>query len=350
MQVVYPYSALDPVNHGYTVAIPAGSPVVAAGDGQVDMVSIVTASWRNDLGITATTLVRIDHGLGIKTYFHGLVPSVNFGAITRGQLIGYTNYDQSFFGVELNGDLKDPASINPAFTIQDGALNAARQGLVRQAPDIVTRTVTNVSQRLLTGVRYFFPPVPSAVRFNLDFNGQGTKSGPAVVGGAADLWLPVAPLAFAPTIVVGACAGGETFPAPMGFFLSDYSGTASRVFFQRLNLVSNSGIALLFDPMLSSWVGGFSGLTALVNGFNIRNLPSGTYDLYVYGADSAGTHTTNVYVSVNNGPPTLKSYLGPGSSFVENTNYVHYTLTVPNKGLINVVVYGFLAGLQLQRQ
>lgn len=349
MRVVYPYSALAPINHGYTLSIPAGTPVVAAGDGKVDLVTIATANWLNDLGITATGLVRIDHGLGIKSYFHGLVPSVNFGTVSRGQLIGYTAYGQSFFGLEINGNLQDPASVNPSFGVQDGNLNPARQGFVRQAPDLVTSTVTDIAGRLLSGIRYFFPPTPATVRFNLDFNGQGNKTGPAVIGAAGDQWMPVAPLAFSPTIVVGYCAGGETFPAPMGFFLNDYSGTATRVFLQRLNLVSNSGLASLFDPMLSSWVGGFSGLTALVNSFNIRNLPGGTYDLYVYGADPGGTNTTNVYVSVGGGAPTVKTYLGPGTSFVENTNYVHYSLSIPSKGLITLVVYGYLAGLQLQR-
>lgn len=355
-RVIYGFSATEPANYGLTLEIPDGAPLVAPGDGVVDTIALLGGKWRNDTGVVRTRAIRIDHGKGVKTWVHGVASvAAAYGPVTRGSLLGTAQGPQVFFGIEQNGVFQDPTHVNSTFGIQDDFLNYGKARLVRQAPDVITNTFTDIVSLLASGVRYFFPPAPQQVLFNLDFNGQNTKTGPAAAGAEGDTWYIVAPLDFTPTPSTGYygygnCPGGTSFPAPQGFFLNDYRGVATKVFFERILLTANSGVSAFFDPMLSSWVGGYSGITPLVNGFSLRNLPSGTYDVYAYTNGGVTTDTTTVYFSADDGVPTPQVATPTvATAWIEGSNYLKDTLTVQNRGRITLMVYGYLAGVQVIR-
>ncbi len=356
VRVVYGFSRQEPLNYGLTLSVDEGTPLIAPGDGVVDVISLIGGKWRSDLGAVRLTGVRIDHGRGLKTWVHGIgTPTTNYGPITRGQQLGLAGSTQVFFGVEHNGVFQDPTHINPSFTIQDGFLNYGKSSKIRQAPDLVTTIFTDISSIFASGIRYFFPPTPTKVQFNLDFNGQGTKFGPAVAGSDGDLWQPISPMDFWPIPVspgyyYGFCAGGFTFQGPQGFFLNDYQGAPTKVYFERIMLTAASGISPFFDPMLSSWVGGYSGMSALVNAFAIRNLPAGVYDVYVYTNGGVTADPTTVYFSADDGTPTPQTATPTVvADWVQGGNYLHATLTVQSRGKITILTYGYLAGVQVIR-
>lgn len=356
VKVAYGFSATEPTNFGLTLEIPDGSPLVACGDGTVDLISQLGGKWRNESGgVVRSIAIRIDHGRGVKTWVHGLATvTCGYGPITRGAQIGTALGPHVFLSLEHNGKLQDPTSINSTFTIQDGFLNYGKGQKIRQAPDVITTVFSNIASLIGSGIRYFFPPTPQQVLFNLDFNGQGTKSGAAVVGAYGDVWNQIAPLDFAPVSSNGyygyTCYGGTVYPADPGFFLVDYRGTRTKVYFERLLLTANAGISSFFDPMLSSWVGGYNGVTPRVNSFGLRNLPGGEYSVYVYSNGGVTSDTTTVYVSADNDTPTsqvLTPTVSP--SFIEGANYVVFDLTVANRGKITITTYGYIAGVQIIR-
>ena len=355
VKVAFGFSAVEPKNYGLTLAISDGAPLVCPGDGSVDLIANLGGKWRNDSGgIIRSNAVRIDHGKGIKTWVQGLTTiTCGYGPITRGVQIGTAQGPNVFFSVEHNGVFQDPAFINPTFGIQDGYLNFGKARMIRQAPDIITKTFTNIASLIGSGVRYFFPPVPQQVLVSIDFNGQGNKNGAAVVGSTGDVWHTVQPLDFEPTAssgYYGYCYGGTSFPADLGFFLNDYRGSSTKVFFERLLLTAASGISSFFDPMLSSWVGGYSGVTPLINGFSIRTLPRGTYDVYAYSNGGVTSDPTTVYFSADAGLPVPQTATPTlTTNWVEGGNYLKSTLTVVDRGSITLMAYGYLAGVQVLR-
>lgn len=352
-QVLYSFSATPPVNLGLTLGVPIGAPLMAAGDGVVDLISPVGARWKNTLGPSRMNAVRIDHGRGIKTWVHGLgAINVGYGPVTRGQVLGLAALGQVFFGFEQDGKLLNPIRINPHFAIQDGYLSPAEQQALRPAPDLVTRTLTTIASLLGTGITYLLPGAPDAVRFNLDFNGDGTKTGAAVTGVAGDRWQSIFPLDFAGTVGYAVCPGSQQFPAAQGLFLEDYAGRSTRVYLQRTTLTAAAGSGTFFDPMLCTWMGGYTGLVPKLNSFTIRNLPRGTYRLYVYAnGGPSSPATTTVYCAVDGGAPTNQAMVPTATlAWLANENYVKFDgLVVANKGQVSVSVYGYLAGLQLER-
>lgn len=350
MRVVYAFCATAPTNLGLTLEIPAGAVLVSPGDGVVDLIAPLGAKWRNDLGTSRMTAVRIDHGAGVKTWLHGLDQvSVGFGPVTRGQRVGVSALGQVFFAAEQHGQLIDPTFLNANFGLQDGFINVANQTKVRHAPDLLTTAVSDIASALYSGIRYFLPPV-LPVRLNVDFNGNGTKSGPAAIGEAGDVWHSVSPLDFFATPTTYQACVGVTFQAAQGFFLTDWRGAATKVYLERIELTASAGSSAFFDPMLSRWVGGYTGITPKLNSFSIRNLPKGTYRVYVYSNGGTTSDPTSAYVSVDGGAPTLATLTPVGTAaWVETRNYVKFTSLAVVQGKITFSLYGYLAGVQVER-
>jgi hypothetical protein len=379
VQVAYSYSAVEPTNYGLTLAVATGVPLVAPGQGSVDFISGLGGGWRTGAPPARAVAVRIDHGLGIKTWVHGLTEAAcSYGPIERGQWLGPAQGPFVFFAIEAHGVFYDPAHVNSSFMIQDGVLNLGKAGMLRQAPDVITTFFSDVISVLGNGVRYFFPPQPRRVRFALDFNGQGTKDGAAVIGDPEDQWEDIPPIEYnilppepppygAPGLVPGlaplppgsgygygysvpGCPGGMLLPAAQGFFLKDVIGTPSKVYFERLRMSGQGGISPFFDPMLSSWVGGYQGPTPLINTFSLRNLPAGLYDVYVYTNGGATADPTVVYFSSDTSAPTWQRATPTlNAGWIEGANYLKESLNVARRGKVTLLVYGYLAGLQLDR-
>jgi hypothetical protein len=320
----------------------------------VDLASSAAPGWRyRNPATRRTTAVRIDHGLGVKTYVHGVIPALTLGAkVTRGQLLGHSASGEVFFAIEVAGSMLNPAAVNGFFVPRDGAIFYEQANFIRQAPTTIRQTATADRMLLYSGQQYILPGEVAAVRFNLNFNGSNDKSGAAVAGVDADVWQDVAPVFFGITGYSNFCAYTATlFSAEQGFFLNDYRGQKTKVYFERGSLTSNAGTSAFFDPMLSSWIGGYSGMTPLENTFTLRNLPGGTYRLYLYANGGTTTDPSTFYVAVDGGSPVPQTNAPTlATDWVENENYVRFdSLAVSNHGRIEVRVYGYLSGLQLER-
>lgn len=354
VRVIFPFQRESPPNYGYTLEIETGRPVVAPGDGVVDLVVSAAPGWRYRKAATRrTTAVRIDHGLAVKTYVHGVTPAVTKGAqVTRGQLLGYATSGEVFFAIEVAGSMLNPAAVNGFFTPRDGTIFYQQANFIRQAPTVIRQTVTADRMLLYAENCYFLPGTVAPVRFNLNFNGANDKSGAAVIGTDTDVWQDVAPVFFGITGYSAFCGYSATlFSAEQGFFLNDYRGQKTKVYFERGSLTSNAGTTAFFDPMLSSWIGGYSGMTPLENTFTIRNLPGGTYRLYLYANGGTTADASTFYVQVDAGSPVPQTNAPTVvTDWVEGENYALYDgLVVLNHGRIEVRVYGYLSGLQLER-
>ncbi len=135
--------------------------------------------------------------------------------------------------------------------------------------------------------------------------------------------------------------------------LRDSNGVRSVIKLERVDpLTADAGTGTSFDPMLATWIGGLDGLSVpILNGFRLLDIPTGTYDLYLYAGESPGD-TTDFYLSVNSQPYSLKSATPTGAlTFVANDNYVLFNNLVLSSGsVLDIRVLGFLAGLQLRRQ
>lgn len=134
--------------------------------------------------------------------------------------------------------------------------------------------------------------------------------------------------------------------------LRDSNGDRSVIRLERVEaLTDDAGSSAEFDPMVSTWVGGFDGsMVPITNTFRLTGIPPGSYNLYLY-ASPAGA-TTDFYLSVNSASPTLKTALcNTGlTSFVLDDNYVAYENLVLSEGdVLTISASGALAGLQILR-
>jgi hypothetical protein len=142
--------------------------------------------------------------------------------------------------------------------VQDGGTNASDGGA---APDDATA------------------PAQAANLMNLDFGSTTTtKAGVAAAGSsAADFWNPVGP-------------GFQADFLATGLLWAD--GSSSNVQMRVTNLPGNWGSAsAIHDPMYDGYEYSWSGTTATIT---IVNLPSGTYDVYVYSSVTGGNTGSSV--------------------------------------------------------
>lgn len=361
----FPYTFDQRVNPGITIAFPDGESAIAAGDGKVLVAQTVAPFWAFSPGSPHATKnsyqVVIDHGEGVRTVVHGLSSvSVTVGQqVSRGDVIGTPLTTEVFFAVLYQLNAYDPQSISRHFKVQDGNAVVGQGGLLRYAPDFRVREFAEgIVSTLVTGWRYFVPESCAVPDFlvNVDFNGDGSKSGEAASGvGATDYWNVYTPISFESVLTAhGAgygygCVGYE-FTADPVVYLLDYAQVRTPVWFERQVMVSNAGTSSWFDAMLSRWAGGYNSGVPYENTFSLREVPPGDYVLYLYANEGTPPDTSTFYVSVDAGAPTVKSNTPTlTAAFVDNGNYVQYPITLAAKGTIHIKAYGYIAGLQLQR-
>lgn len=358
-QVVFPFQRNEPKNLGLTLGVNAGDALVAPGDGVVDLAQSGTPGWRfRDAATGRSKAVRIDHGFGVKSYVHGLQPSVVKGSrVTRGQQIGTAVGTEVWFAVELSRSMLNPSAVNDYFAPRDGTIFPGQAGYIRQAPTVIKQTATTIRSAVEAGVRYFFSGTAQPILFNVAFNGSGAKSGLAVVGYEdTDYWNVYDPVEF---IVTGtACDysyGGGSYigsyynSSPMAQ-LKDYREENAKVFLERIAPLSvYAGTAVSWDDLLASWIGGYAGMVPYVNVFKLRGLPRGSYDIYLY-ADQ-GTYPDSSYFQVDVDGATQTGNTSPSgaSSWIEDDNFVKFSLSLGARSVVEITATGYLSGLQIIR-
>ena len=366
LRLLHPFS-VQPANIGHTYQIESGEDVIAAGSGTIKSIKLLFASWQHSAGLLddgLTWAVTIDHGFGIETLLHG-IQNIEDGiragdAVVRGASLGTALTNEIFLQYSANGAFYDPTSINRHFPTLDGSEVPDKGGYIQKAPDLTDRTFLGTLRTgIVNGIRKFFTTDCSVSQMlvNVDFNGDGLMAGQAVAGIAdTDYWNIIEAAAFngGESSDNYACyyggSAGLTFQSPPVVVLNDYTSARSQVQLHKTAMTLDASSSAEFSRMLSTYVGGYSGSTALVNSFEIRNLTPGAYTLYLYANQGSDPSVTTFQVSVDGGSPTSKTN-DPTTvaSYIENRNYVIYDLTVVNGSYVTVVANGYLCGMQLFR-
>lgn len=343
-------------NPGYTVRFPATSePVVAMGDGKVTQVTDGRPFWRSSHAVLrdrTTYSVTIDHGHGVETVVGGLGQAeVNAGTLVhRGQRLGVPLTLEVFFAVRVGGNAKHPVEINRHFKVYDQRYVVGQHGTLRFAPDVVNRDLAGgFLATLQSGWRYFYDLLSSRpYLLNVDFNGSGAKVGPAAIGmGDEDYWTTYTPVNFS-TSLDYSCGYGIIFSSTPVVWLSDYRGVRTAARIEKLVEPPSPfyGAATSWDPMLASWIGGYSGLIPVETFFVVKGLPSGNLRVLLY----ANQGNTTFMVSVDNG--TIASQGNAPSvvpDFAEGVNYAEFPVTLGVGSFLTVKVFGYLSGMQIIR-
>ena len=358
------------LNLGHTYRLEDGEPVVAAGDGVVSSVRLLFPAWKftpgNAVGSTTTYEIVIDHGNDISTVVHGLSSiAVKTGeGLARDALLGYPLTNEVFFQIRWLANAYDPATVSRHFQIQDGQHAIGRTGYVREAPDLLAHNFFDgIRQVIFNGIHYFvniFGQKP-AYLLNIDFNGNGTFTGAAVVGSPGDSWNVYNPVVFeevgrdcycGPYTTSGYDAGCFTYSSPAVVNLSNYASASIGTWLERIApITGTSGTTPTWNTMLSTWIGGYDSGIPIQTVFRLHSVPPGTYELYLYSDQTSAGSGSDYYVQVDAGPILHMTTTPTGAvTWVQNDNYVLFNnLVIIPGSIVQVEVLGFLAGLQLRR-
>lgn len=201
----YGYSD-SPKRPGQVLVLPSlTEPVTAPGSGIV--VSITRkfqTGWTHSAGELdsyQTLEVKIDHGGYVTTAIHGLsTVNVLIGQyVTRGDRLGLAKTTEIFFQLFYRTQTVDPATMSPFFRGYDGGKVPDKTRKLRSGPDFVSRALSRTMSVLIGGIRYFVDKYASKpeLLINIDFNGDGSKTGPAQEGiTPTDFWNVYEPTVF----------------------------------------------------------------------------------------------------------------------------------------------------------
>lgn len=357
--LLYPFSTGARYNTWVTYDLPEGEYAYSPGNGSVELVEHAVAPFyteNGDLVNTPVYTITINHGQKVYTKVSGILSTDMYAgaSVIRGDYLGDLLTTQLGFSLRINGINTDPSTASKYFELQDGASTPAQVGKVRFAPAIEPRdTSEGVTAAIVNGKQYFSSNAKYLL--NINFNaaaGLVLKKGKAVAGfSTEDVWNDYVPVNFTESNVVCdytySYSHSYAYSATPWLQLNQYTGQVGVSMLQRIApLTSVSGTLNAFDPMLQTFVGG----VGESNTFNIRNVPPGAYDIYVYSYKPT-TGTTSVYTSANGATPVLQT-ITHGSvltTWVEGQNYVKRSLYVTTSRKVSVSVYGTLSGLQLVR-
>lgn len=375
--LAFPFTPEGDPNSGITVEVPSGEPAIAAGTGTVEDIYVSLPKFQTtdpSLLTRAVYHVLISHGGLIKTLVGGLSNvAVNKGqTVYRGDRLGDLQGTQLFFAAWIGKKAVNPLTLNAHWIPQNSNVVTGQGGFIRFAPDRIVRDMSHgIGVVLNNGITYFkqlLAPTPYLI--NVDFNGNGAKTGLAATGYTSnDYWNTYAPVDFlavaSATCYYAGLAYGYWFGFGYGYAtssyytfnvspvlcLNDYTGQRSKTILERIApLFSAASSAASWDQMLGTWIGGYVGPLPYENTFRLRNLPAGNYDLYLYANQGTVPSASTFYASAGTDMPTAQGNNPTGvSQFVEGGNYVKFQLTVPSNGYITFKAVGYLAGMQLQR-
>jgi murein DD-endopeptidase MepM/ murein hydrolase activator NlpD len=349
--LVYGFSREAQTNIGYTLEMPDGEPAVACGTGTVIAIRERFADWAYSSALSNVLIkeVLIEHGDGVRTLISGLasVSVVDGDSVERGAEIGYGATSQVHFRILLFEQAIDPAVLGAPFAMYDGRYVPGQDRKIRFAPDKVQRDPSEgYLVRLYNGIRYFKALISSNFLVSVDCNGSGTKVGPGqVTVNSSDYWNVYSPAQF---YAVGtyACGYGTLFSSDPVLWLYGYDGERTSAWIEKIvePLAPFYGSTSAWDTMLGTWLGGYSGINPVETFFNVRGLPMGTLDVYLYGFVAS----TTFMVSVNSGSIATQVLNPNGTAgYAEGRNYVKFTVSMPFRGILNVKAFGYFSGMQI---
>jgi len=354
-KLLYPFTSEGRLNAGITVQTETLE-AVAAGAGQVVQVYPALPDWQTgSLTLDRCTVqhVCLDHGNGVRSVVGGLASvSVTPGqTVQRGDPLGTLQENVLFFSLLVGKSPYNPLKINRHWLPQNDNVVAGQGGKLRFAPDRLVRDLSQGIAALLSGGLHYFkrdPVTPTLV--NIAFNGSMT--GPAVVGyEGSDYWNTYTPEDYTATLS-GACYGGYYSPSTTAVLpLLDYAAQPCSIVLERVApLFSTAGSGVSWTALLQAWIGGYVGPVPYENTFRLHNLAAGTYQLYLYANQGVVPVASTFYAAVNGDTPTAQ-FNDPvvTAAYVEDRNYVRYTLVVPAGGYITFKAVGYLSGMQLHR-
>lgn len=198
--------SLYPRHLGMVLVLPStNEPITAPASGViVSITSKTNVNWEHSAGVLdihKTFEVKIDHGGNVYTAIQGFqtVSPVVGQLVTRGDILGYGRTEEFFFQLFYLNSPLDPATYTEFLRGFDGGKVTGKARKLRGGPDFITRAVSNTVSYIMGGIRYFvdkFCTKPDLL-VNIDFNGLGAKSGPAVAGiDSSDYWNVYTPVTF----------------------------------------------------------------------------------------------------------------------------------------------------------
>ncbi len=351
--LVYGFSRESRTNAGYTLELPSGEPAVAPESGTVEKIEARVADWAYTTNLSGQLVyeVYINHGSDVRTKVSGLDSVAVLPGVTvqRGDVLGIPKTSQVHLRIFLLGQPLDPAVLGAHFALYDGRYVPGQDRTIRFAPDRVPRDPSSgYLVRLYQGLRYFRDLLPGTYLLNVDFNGSGSKAGQAATGvDGLDYWTVYEPSDFT-AVGTYACGYGTLFSSSPLLWLYDYRASRSAARIEKLIEPPSPfyGSAPSWDPMLGTWIGGYSGMIPTETFFNVRGLPVGTFDVYLYAFQGQATFM----VSVNSGAISTQVITPTATpSFVEGDNYARFTVSIPFGGILNVKAFGYISGLQIRR-
>lgn len=349
--LLFPFSHEGRTNTGYTVQLaPPTEPVVACGGGTVSKVRLGRPEWQYthpDLSRYNVYEVTVEHGAGISTTVSGL-ESVTVAAgqsVARGAKLGNALTPQIFFRILSGQRAINPLLVSRHFRVYDAHYVPGQAQTLRFAPDVLARSLSDAALSVLDGLRYLVYPSRRYL-VNVDFNGDATKQGPAVAGYSdTDFWNVYQPVDFVGTYGYF-CGYSVVYNSTPLMHLVDYDGIRGALRIEKITEPpsTQSGSIAAFDPMLTTWIGGVTGLTLHETFFTLRGAPTGNFQLYLYGAGGSCVFM----VFVDNTPLPTQTVTGEaGTVFTAGGNYAVFSLTLGRNSTITVKAYGYLSGLQL---
>lgn len=359
--LMFPFARESYINGGYTLVLQPGEPAVAPGDGTVSSIRQSFASWSHspgDLDSFSPYEVSIDHGEGLVSVISGFneVSVAGGTRVRRGDRLGTLETDECFYGLKVAGKFVNPNNINPTFKVQNGNWVTGQGHKLRFAPDRLVRDLSaGVTSLIDAGLRFFSP---QTFLLNVDFNGNGSKTGAAVVGASGDRWNVYVPVEFTateePECYLEYIGSGETFSSAPVQALILSTGRRSSVLLEKVSpLEATAGSAASFDAMLGTYAGGLDGFSVgITNEFRFRNVPAGTFDIYVYCYGQTGDDATSVYLWLDAGVPVLEetSPVGAVSTFTDGVNYVVFNnVVLTGAETMSIRTVGYLSGVQIRR-
>lgn len=348
-RLVFGFSREGRTNPGHTLELTVGEPVTAAAVGTVAAIHFKRTTCQTgqvDLIQHNTYQVELDHGQGLTTVVGGLATvSVVLGqTVTRGQALGMPLTREVFFQAFFGGSALDPASLNRFFLTYDERFVPGKSLYFRPGPDGVARP-NLLEVDFYDGSVFYQPPQSTDYRVHVDFGGTGAKSGPGLLGSADDQWNLYALMGFVAQVDYG-CGGTEglVFDTSPVFTLDSFSGEELPLRIERLiePAIGQTGSTVQFDPMLSTWIGGFDGMTPVETLFALRHLPAGPVSIILYAHDES-EFTVEV-----DGVPTVQSVTGgAATNFEDGVNYRRFDLVLPYRAYVTVSAQGYLSGMTL---
>ena len=346
-------SFADPACPGLVLLLSENEPAVSAGDGIVASVDRVATVWPSNQPIPIDDYplwrVSVNHGEGVFSNVLGLgtVQVAPRQIIARGDVLGMPYNREILFQIVDNRRIVDPANANRHFDAYSEPRLLSLRGWIQQAPDRVKRVFASVESVILAGIRQF-NHAPCDFLVNVAFNGNGTATGPAVLGSAGDFWNSVMPdYSSAPGYYCTLNGTWKVVSGQVAVPLRESTSDLSAVcLIKEGGFIVGGSSGATWHPMMNRWIGAAPTGQGATNTFSLRGLPAGLVTFHLYAQGQAGAQAS---LRVNGVQRLSQSLTANPGAFTLGSNYVVLAAMLAPGDVVVLRVIGKASGLQIRK-